>query len=362
MVRPRTVLIMTGKKHRAAAIIALDSWLVEAEPVVEQRREGEDRDRAGRDRERHQRVLHRAVARRDRPDDDPGGRADDQAADDLEERVAGGVEELGQVRLPGDRDGERARQDELLDLEDADGELPDDEEADEQQDRRAPVARPADGASDDPEPLADSRLDRWRRTRHPDRPSAATRRPSVEPGERVASSPRSASRTDRHEPEVRLASRASRWSARRGRSMSTIDAIRPGRADMTTTRVREEDGLGDRVGHEDDRRPGAVPDLEQLHVHPLAGHLVERSERLVHEQDRRVDRERTGDGDALLHAARQLPRVVAREVDELHERRGAPRLDGARSALGVPLTSSGSSTLAWTVRQSNRIGAWKTIP
>ena len=50
----------------------LGQLLIQPEPVVEQRREGEDRDRAGRDRERHQRVLHRPVAGRDRPDDDPG--------------------------------------------------------------------------------------------------------------------------------------------------------------------------------------------------------------------------------------------------------------------------------------------------
>ena len=65
--------------------------------------------------------------------------------------------------------------------------------------------------------------------------------------------------------------------------------------------------------------PGPVPDPQQLEVHPLAGHLVERAERLVHQQDRRVEGERAGDRDALLHAARELPRVVAGELAELDE-------------------------------------------
>ena len=105
-----------------------------------------------------------------------------------------------------------------------------------------------------------------------------------------------------------------------------------------------------------------LPDLEQLEVHPLAGHLIERAERLVHEQDRRVDGQRAGDRDALLHATGELPRVVAGEVGQLDEAQVVLGARSVRSAFGVPLISSGSSTLPWTVRQSNRIGAWKTIP
>ena len=95
------------------------------------------------------------------------------------------------------------------------------------------------------------------------------------------------------------------------------DPARPRRHDDDPR--RQEDRLGDGVGDEHDRRPGPLPDLEQLEVHPLAGHLVEGPERLVHEQDRRVDGERAGDRHALLHAARQLPRVVAGEVGQLDE-------------------------------------------
>ena len=73
------------------------------------------------------------------------------------------------------------------------------------------------------------------------------------------------------------------------------------------------------MGHEHDRRPGPLPDPQDLGVHPLAGHLVERAERLVHQQDRRLEGERPGDRDPLLHAARQLVRVVPGEVAELDE-------------------------------------------
>ena len=52
--RPRVTLAMTGKNDRTAAIIILDSGLSEPEPGVEQRRERDDRDRAGGDGERQQ--------------------------------------------------------------------------------------------------------------------------------------------------------------------------------------------------------------------------------------------------------------------------------------------------------------------
>ena len=69
-VRPRTVLIMTGKKHSGRGDHRLGQLLVQPEPVVEQRGEGQDRDRARRDRERHQRVAGRPIARGDDAHDD----------------------------------------------------------------------------------------------------------------------------------------------------------------------------------------------------------------------------------------------------------------------------------------------------
>ena len=64
------------------------------------------------------------------------------------------------------------------------------------------------------------------------------------------------------------------------------------------------------------------PDPLQLEVEPLAGHLVERAERLVEQQHLRLDHERTGDRDPLAHAAGELRRpglLEALEPDQLDE-------------------------------------------
>ena len=73
------------------------------------------------------------------------------------------------------------------------------------------------------------------------------------------------------------------------------------------------------MGHEDHRRTTGLPDPQQLQVEALAGHLVEGAEGLVHQQQGRIERERTGDRYALLHAARELPRVVVLEAGELDQ-------------------------------------------
>ena len=104
---------------------------------------------------------------------------------------------------------------------------------------------------------------------------------------------------------------------------------------------REEDRLGDRVRHEDDGRARLGPDPEQLEIEALARHLVERAERLVHQQERGRERERASNRDALLHPARELPRIVALEAGQLDEldHLGDPRvplrlvpLEAARAA------------------------------
>ena len=68
--------------------------------------------------------------------------------------------------------------------------------------------------------------------------------------------------------------------------------------------------------HQEHRLAALVPDPQQLEVHRLARHGVERAERLVHQQQRRLVHERAADADALLHAARQLVRVLALEARE----------------------------------------------
>ena len=93
-------------------------------------------------------------------------------------------------------------------------------------------------------------------------------------------------------------------------------------ADAPRTRAHDHDPggqehrLGDRMGHEDDRRARPRPDLEHLAVEAFAGHLVECAEWLVHEQQCGLQHEGTRDRDALLHAPRQLVGMVAREVSQ----------------------------------------------
>ena len=72
--------------------------------------------------------------------------------------------------------------------------------------------------------------------------------------------------------------------------------------------------------------------------------------------------ERPRDRDPLLHAARELVRDVPGEVAELDEVEHLLRRAAPASRRGLPRISSGSLTLSSTLRQSNRTGAWKTIP
>ena len=83
--------------------------------------------------------------------------------------------------------------------------------------------------------------------------------------------------------------------------------------------IGEIDRLRDRVGDEDHRGLCRRTDPQQLGLHVFAGHLVERAERLIHQQQRWMRRQCTGDRHALLHAARQLPGQVRSEVGELDE-------------------------------------------
>src|SRR5580658_7319614 len=58
----------------------------------------------------------------------------------------------------------------------------------------------------------------------------------------------------------------------------------------------------------------------------VAHDLVKRAERLVHQEERRLEREGARDRGALLHAAGELPRkfaLEARQVDELEIMRDA---------------------------------------
>ena len=72
----------------------------------------------------------------------------------------------------------------------------------------------------------------------------------------------------------------------------------------------------------DERDPHVVLDALELELHLLAELQVERAERLVEEQDLGVVDERPRQGDPLLHAAGELPRLPLlgpRQVDETED-------------------------------------------
>ena len=126
--------------------------------------------------------------------------------------------------------------------------------------------------------------------------------------------------------------------------------------------VGEEHGLGDRVGDEEDGGAGLGADPHQLVLHPLAGDLVERAERLVHQQQPRALGERPGDRDPLLHAAGELVGVALGEVGEADQLEQLGRPGPCAASTSTPCSSSGSSMLPATVRHGSRPACWKAMP
>src|SRR4051812_46092049 len=83
--------------------------------------------------------------------------------------------------------------------------------------------------------------------------------------------------------------------------------------------LAEPDRLPDVVRDEEDRHAGLPPDAGDLVVHDVAGDGVERRERLVHEQDPTLLRERPGERHALAHAARQLVDALVPRALQVHQ-------------------------------------------
>ena len=90
------------------------------------------------------------------------------------------------------------------------------------------------------------------------------------------------------------------------------------------------------VGDQQRGLAGALERLRQLALQHHAGLRVDRRERLVEQQHRRIDRERARQRHALAHAAGQLMRIVAgefRELEVLQQRLRAPLPLGRGDAL-----------------------------
>ena len=123
-----------------------------------------------------------------------------------------------------------------------------------------------------------------------------------------------------------------------GRSTGTISRTRPGFGGQHQHALAEEGRLVDAVGDEQDGHAGLLPDPAQLLVEAVARDLVERAERLVHQQDLRVADQRAGDRDALALAAGQLVRIGVGAVLQAHQfqqfvRRAAALAAGAAADL-----------------------------
>jgi hypothetical protein len=93
------------------------------------------------------------------------------------------------------------------------------------------------------------------------------------------------------------------------------------------------------VGDKKDRRLELRPNPQQDIFELQTGQRVERAEWLIHQQDFRLVRECPGDGDALLHAAGKLPRIMAFEpfeADQLDQRFETPFLRRPPSDHAAP--------------------------
>ena len=89
---------------------------------------------------------------------------------------------------------------------------------------------------------------------------------------------------------------------------------------------------------------------------------VEIAGRLVGQENRRIDRQRARDGDALALAARQLVGQMLQPVTELHERRAAPRARSSTFARGQPRRCSGRPTFSRHDSVGSRLKNWKMNP
>ena len=194
------------------------------------------------------------------------------------------------------------------------------------------------------------------RDEHDDRrePLDADRRTFTRPPPAAAAPPRAADAR-----RAGAAARAPAVTSSKKRGSSRVSTVRgAGRSigddpgDPARTRAhhddagREEDRLGDRVRDEHDRRRELLPDREQLEVQALARHLVERAERLVHQQQRRLEGERARDRDALLHPARELPRVVVAEAAAARPARASRRRVPC-AARGPSRASRAAARCSW---------------
>ena len=114
--------------------------------------------------------------------------------------------------------------------------------------------------------------------------------------------------------------------------------------------VAQQQGLLQGVGDVDHRLAEGGPDAQQFLLHDRPGLRVEGGQRLVHEEHLGIVGQRAGDPHPLLHAARELVRIVPGEPGESDERQHS-RARASRSGRSTPRFSRPNVTLSRTVRQ-----------
>ena len=128
--------------------------------------------------------------------------------------------------------------------------------------------------------------------------------------------------------------------------------------------VGQQHGLFDVVGDEEDGPGGdglLLPQLQQFAAQVLRGEHVERGERLVHEEDFRLDHQRAREADALLHAAGEFLGIGGLEAVETDGVEHAQAALAALLARSMPRAFSGASTFSSTVSQGKSAKLWKTM-
>ena len=116
--------------------------------------------------------------------------------------------------------------------------------------------------------------------------------------------------------------------------------------------VAERERLRLVVGDVDRRQADLVEELAELVEQPVAQRAVERAERLVEQEHARLGRERAGEGDALLLAARERSRPAPLEARRPTSSSSSRVRAGARAGAS-PRIRSPKATLAATSRCGN---------
>ena len=145
--------------------------------------------------------------------------------------------------------------------------------------------------------------------------------------------------------DLRVHAAASSGSSRPGMSIAISSMMRPGRRLITSTRSDRVTASSRSWVISSAVLPARFKRLRQLALQHHAGLRVDRRERLVEQQHRRIDRERARQRHALPHAAGQLMRIVVgefRELEVFQERLRAPLAARPRARPGFRRRTSRS--------------------